>query len=118
MLKPFSTIKSVQSEFEIDNETKANLLSLASASSSSMRVLAVRNLQFYPEHLDILISLITTESEELVLDEVKSSLLILHKNDTMKDVLESEIDKIKKHADKEELKEYCAELLQVMEKQA
>ncbi|MUH72972.1 hypothetical protein [Psychrosphaera haliotis] len=101
-----------QPKIELDSETKNHLLSLTSANNSSMRSLAVRNLQFYPEHLDVLLALIKTESEEVVINEVRNSLLALHKIDSMKDVIEHELQKLAdKYSDDADITRFCGELL-------
>ncbi|MDB2374298.1 hypothetical protein N9W11_07030 [Psychrosphaera haliotis] len=100
------------SEVELGSETKNHLLSLTSSNSSSMRALAVRNLEFYPEHLDVLLALIKIESEEVVIKEIKHSLLALYKIDSMKDVIEHELQKLSGQYDEDtDLYKFCNQLL-------
>ena len=89
------------SEVELRSKTKSHLLSLTTSNNSSMRALAVRNLEFYPEHLDVLLTLINIESEEVVIKEIRHSLLALYKIDSMKDVIEHELKKLCAHYDED-----------------
>ena len=101
-----------QSEVELRSEEKNHLLSLTSSNNSSMRALAVRNLQFYPEHLDVLLTLIKIESEKVVIKEIRHSLLALYKIDSMKDVIEHELQKLSGEYDEDtDLCKFCNQLL-------
>ena len=112
MKAPNSDENSKYSEVELGSGTKNQLLSLTSANNSSMRALAVRNLQFYPEHLDVLLTLIKIESEEVVRKEIRNSLLALYKIDSMTDVIEHELQKLSGQCDEDpDLSKFCSQLI-------
>ena len=62
-------------------KTKQDLVSLATSRSSALRALAVKNLRYYPEHLDILLALLNTEVDRNVLQEIEQSITSVSTDD-------------------------------------
>ncbi len=60
-----------------------NLSSLGNAQNGNMRLIAVRNLQYYPEHLSILIGLLSTETDVEILTEIEVTLLKLSEDKSL-----------------------------------
>ncbi|WP_210560171.1 hypothetical protein [Psychrosphaera aestuarii] len=74
-----------------NRQTKHDLISLATANSYQIRVLAVKNLKYYPEHIDILIALLRTESHAEVLAEIESSIVSLLAEDSITACIEEKL---------------------------
>ena len=74
--------KGVNTSHQQHNES--NLISLSNAYSPAMRKLAASNLKYYPEHIVVLLDLLSSENDKSVIEQVEISLLYLAKSDTLK----------------------------------
>ena len=83
-------LKADQSDSELLNSN--NLISLSSAYSPEMRLLAASNLKYYPEHIDILIDYFTNETSQQVLKQAEASLLYLSQSASLKEQIIEQLD--------------------------
>lgn len=83
-------LKADKSNSELLNSN--NLISLSSAYSAEMRMLAASNLKYYPEHIDILIGYFANETSQNVLKQAEASLLYLSQSVSLKEQIIEQLD--------------------------